>query len=101
MSNNLFLQGLTLEQLQELMRSTFREELSKVIPQQQDEKLLSPKEARKVWSPAVSLVTLDKWEKEGYLTAHWFGGRKFYRLSEILAAAKIIQPYKKPGGAHG
>jgi hypothetical protein len=95
--SNLFMQGLTLEQLQELMRSTFREELSKVIPQQQDEKLLSPKEARKIWQPAVSLVTLDKWEKEGHLKAHWYGGRKFYRLSEILAAAKVLQPYNRGG----
>ena len=95
----LYLQGLTVPQLQELIAATVRVELEKIKPSQDEEKLLSPKEARKVWQPAVSLVTLQKWESDGHLTAHWYGGRKFYRLSEILATAKVLQPYKRKGGA--
>lgn len=93
-----FLQGLSVHQLQALIADTVRSELQKVQPSQQEEKLLSPREARKVWQPAVSLVTLAKWEKEGHFKAHWYGGRKYYRLSEIIAAAKVLIPYKKKIG---
>lgn len=57
------------------------------------EALLSPEEARKVWQPAISKVTLHRWTKEGLVPSHRIGGRVYYKHSELVGAVKEIRPY--------
>jgi hypothetical protein len=81
------------EQLEQLIQRVLAKELSKLQPQEKEE-LLSPKLARQVWKPAISLVTLAAWTKQGLLTPHYFGKKVFYKRSEIIQAAKVLKPYK-------
>ncbi len=57
------------------------------------ESLLSPEEARKVWQPAISKVTLHRWTKDGLVPSHRIGGRVYYKHSELVGAVKEIRPY--------
>lgn len=90
-SGNVFLQGVSAEELYSAIRQIVREE---VAAQQPEEKLLSPAVARKLFSPPISLVTLDKWTKEGRLQAHYFGKKKYYKQSEIIANLETLVKYK-------
>ena len=89
----IILQGVTLDQLQDLIRNTVSQEVAKIAPVEKEE-LLSPKLARQVWQPAISLVTLNAWTKQGLLKPHYFGKKLFYKRSEIIAAAQVLLPYK-------
>jgi excisionase family DNA binding protein len=42
----------------------------------------------------ISLVTLDKWTKEGILPGYRMGGRKWYKESEILESLESIRAQK-------
>ena len=85
---------ISVEELTKIIDSVLQTRLNQFKPIE-EEKLLSPKEARKVWDPAISLVTLDKWCNDGLLKPHWYGGRKYFKRSEIIEAAKVLLPYKK------
>lgn len=58
------------------------------------ETLLSPEEARKLFNPAISKSTLNRWQKAGIVTRYIKGGRACYKESEILETAKTKQLYK-------
>lgn len=62
--------------------------------QQKSEKYLSPEEARKMFSPAISPSTLHRWQKKGFVKRHFIGRKVCYRLSEIQESVKTLQPYK-------
>lgn len=59
------------------------------------EKLISPKEACKIFQPNISRVTLDLWAKDGKLIRYDIGRRVFFKYSEIIEAAKTLKRYKK------
>jgi hypothetical protein len=62
--------------------------------QELGEKLLSPEEARKVFTPQISLPTLNRWTKAGHLKIYKIGGRTWYKYNELIEAAKELKPYK-------
>lgn len=93
MSEGLYLQGITPEQLKEMMRGVVAEEVAKVIPER-EEKLLSPADACKMFQPAISKSTLHNWTEKGLLQAHYLGGRKYYKQSEILSKLETLTRYK-------
>jgi hypothetical protein len=69
--------------------------VSKIISDsEKKEVLLSPEEARKLFNPAISKSTLNRWRKAGVVTRHIKGGRVFYKQSEILETAKTKKLYK-------
>ena len=72
-----------------------KEELKTHLPQELDEKLLSPEETRKVFDPPISKVTIINWTKAGKLTAHRIGGRVYYKRSEIIIAATMLKKYNR------
>lgn len=59
------------------------------------EKFLSPKETSKMFSPSVSVVTLDAWAEKGYLNKHYIGGRTYYKYSEVVEAVKKRKKYQR------
>lgn len=73
--------------------------VSKILKGDQEEKiqsmLLSPAEACKLFNPAISRVTLHKWTKQGLIPSHRIGGRVFYKVSELVQAAKPIRKYDR------
>ncbi len=92
-TNQILLNGITAEQLVDLFRPMIREEVQLVISQQ-EEKLISPAEACKLFKPAITKATLTSWTKQGFLQEHRIGGRVFYRQSEILASTITLGKYK-------
>ena len=62
---------------------------------QDDEKLISPAEACKIFEPSISLPTLATWTKNGQLISKKIGGRVFYSKKQILEAGKTLKRYKQ------
>lgn len=71
----------------------------KILKGDQEEKiqsmLLSPTEACKLFNPTISRVTLHKWTKQGLIPSHRIGGRVFYKVSELIEAARPIRKYDR------
>lgn len=62
---------------------------------QQEEELLSAKQAVKVFNPAISLITLHRWTKDGLIPRCRVRGRLWYKRSEIIAAAETLTKYDR------
>ena len=61
---------------------------------EQEEKLISPAEACKIFKPTITKATLALWSEKGWLQEHRIGGRVFYLQSEILASALKLGKYR-------
>lgn len=59
----------------------------------QQEKLLSPAEACKLFEPAISKVTLSKWTNDGLIPLQKIGGRVFYKHTDIIEAGTKLKRY--------
>lgn len=59
------------------------------------EKLLSPEETCKLFTPAISIPTLNSYYKKGYLEKYYLEGRTWYKYSEVMAALKSIKRYER------
>lgn len=92
-STQILLNGLSPDQLLDLLRPMIKEEMRRVISEQ-EERLLSPAESCKLFKPAITKATLASWTKQGFLQEHRIGGRVFYLQSEILASTKKLSKYK-------
>ncbi len=92
---NVILSPIPLIELESKLRDIVKEELKTHLPQELDEKLLSPEETRKVFDPPISKVTIINWTKAGKLTAHRIGGRVYYKRSEIIIAATMLKKYNR------
>lgn len=62
---------------------------------QEEEKLLSPLEACKIFQPQISRVTLHNWTQQGLIQKHQVGGRVFYKKSEVLSALTSLKKYSR------
>ena len=56
------------------------------------ERLLNRTKAAKLLG--ISMVTFDKWTKEGIVPGYRIGGRKFFKESEILENLEPIRVHK-------
>lgn len=92
-ANQILLNGITPNQLIELFRPMIREEVRLGLSEQ-EERLISPAEACRVFKPAITKATLTSWTKQGFLQEHRIGGRVYYRQSEMLASTLILGKYK-------
>jgi len=92
-SNQILLSGISPNQLVELLRPMIREEVRQVMAEQ-EEKLISPAEACKLFKPAITKATLTSWTEKGWLQLHRIGGRNYYLQSEILASTLKLGRYR-------
>lgn len=92
--NDIILTPVPVKDLMALFRSIVKEEMI-ANAKHEEEKLISGAEACKVFSPAISIVTLGKWVADGRIKSHRVGGRVYYRSSEIIEAATTIRKYSK------
>ncbi|MDU1905919.1 MAG: helix-turn-helix domain-containing protein [Dysgonomonas sp.] len=104
---NLYLQGISVEDLKSLIRKEVEEVLCKYVEFEgkrtsldkcQEDKssntLLSRKETAALLS--ISLPTLSDWTNKGVLKSYRIGGKVFYRDDEVKNALTEIKPkYKK------
>lgn len=89
---NILLSPIPLDRLIEQLRAIVKEEMS-TESKGKEEKLISPDQACKIFDPAISKTTLNKWEHAGYLKLYRIGGRTYFRHSEIIEAAKTFKKY--------
>ncbi|MFL5786652.1 MAG: hypothetical protein ACJ748_01250 [Flavisolibacter sp.] len=99
MNSNVILQGCSLEDLLNAFRPIIQEEVSRLLNEkkQSEEQLISPKEACKIFLPAISLSTLNNWTNEGLLPVHYIKGKKLYKKTEILARLTTLKKYNRNG----
>ena len=84
MAKEIYLNGMTADQLSKMIRESLRDELQQFRP-------AHPKTARRL---RISLVTLTDWVNHGKIRAHKIGGRVLFRDSDVEAALNRIVPIK-------
>jgi hypothetical protein len=82
-----------LEELVAQFQKVVKEEIAKKDQQAKLERLLSPEETRKIFSPPVSKVTLHHWAKQGRIKQHRIGSRVYYKYSEVLDSLVHLKKY--------
>jgi hypothetical protein len=87
MNNQIYLNGITVEQLAEALKPLLKSETTKES-QQLENDLLTRKEACKLLS--INLTTLWKHTKSGKLHNFGIGKRVFYNRKQLLDAVKPI-----------
>ena len=94
MAKEIYLNGMTADQLSEMIRESLRDELQRLRPihPKTDTKYFTRHEtARRL---RISLVTLTDWVNHGKICAHKIGGRVLFRDSDVEAALNRIVPIK-------
>lgn len=76
------------------IRSIVKDEIKAEALNDLQEKLLSPEETCKLFTPQITKPTLAAWTEAGHLTKYHLGGRVFYKYSEIMASLKTLARYK-------
>ncbi len=94
MAKEIYLNGMTADQLSEMIRESLRDELQRLRPVQPktDTKYLTRHET--ACRLRISLVTLTDWVNRGKICAHKIGGRVLFRDSDVEAALNRIVPIK-------
>lgn len=86
MEDNELIYSMTKEDLKATIRQCVRKELAGKYKKDVEEKLLSVDEVRHLFQPAISRMTINRWEKSGYIKAYQVLSKKFYKHSEVKAA---------------
>ncbi|MCU7550962.1 helix-turn-helix domain-containing protein [Chitinophagaceae bacterium LB-8] len=99
MSRNIILQGLTVNELENLIKKVVAEQrltevalLSKQVPSQKETTYLSRKQVSKKLN--LSLPTLAKYSSEGLIPSYRIGKRILYREDEVIKALEVVQTQK-------
>lgn len=93
--DNLIFFSIQRDDLKELVRETFKEELEIYKVKETADRLLSPEEACKVFNPAITKMTLRKWSADGLIPFKKLGSRVFYRHGDLISAGKSLKKYKR------
>jgi hypothetical protein len=91
--DNLVLSPVPLNDLLSQIRQIVKEELAAEQAVEIQEKLLSPKEACKVFKPAIGRMTLHNWTVEGKIKCTRMGRKVYYRLSDLLEGGLHLKKY--------
>jgi hypothetical protein len=84
-----------LQELRSFFQDIVRNEVRSKAAEDLQEKLLSPEETCKLFTPAISKPTLESYYEKGYLQKYYLEGRTWYKYSEVLAALKTIKKYSR------
>jgi len=90
MAQQLFLNGISLEDFETRIVNRFKSEIlatAPTAPKDSQEDFLTVKQVSKLLG--VSLVTIHKWKKDGKIKFHRFGTRIRFNRSEILNVEKF------------
>lgn len=92
--HGIFLSPISIDRLLQSLRQIIREEITAERSKEELEKLLSPAETCKMFSPPISKPTLAAWTRKGFLQDYRINGRVFYKMTEILSSLKTLKRYK-------
>lgn len=89
-SNQILLQGITLEQFQTVILHGMEERLKElvIIPDQKSVKFLTRAEVAELLS--ISLPTLHEWCKKKILNPYRMGNRVYFKMEEVEKSLKQI-----------
>jgi len=89
---NLFLQGLSSDELAKLIESAMTTVLKEAdfAKVNESEKLLTRTEAAKLLD--VDLSTLHSWVNKGKLKSYGLGSRRYFKMKDILEALILVNP---------
>jgi len=59
------------------------------------EKLLSPEQTCKLFTPAISKPTLESYTEKGYFKKYYLEGRTWFKYSEVMSALKTLKKYSR------
>ena len=93
--DNIVLASFDLNKFKEDLAVMVAQTVKAVKTEELQDKLLAPAEAVKLFQPAITKVTLTAWTNQGLLQDYRFGGRVYYKYSEIMEAGKSLKRYKK------
>lgn len=96
MESNIILSSITIDELVNKVTESVLAAIAENKNLELNQKLISPAETTALFSPKISLSSLNRWTKQGLLKQYRVGGRLYYRQSEVLEAAKELKQYKKP-----
>ncbi len=83
-----------LNQISDIVSKSVSDAVNTATKKNDDERLISAKEACELFQPAISRPTLLSWAKQGRIHPRHTGGKRvFYLKSEILEAAKVTKKY--------
>ncbi len=95
MGKEIYLSGMTADQLSEMIRDSVRDGMQTLAPSKpaSEPRYLTRQEtARRL---KVSLVTLTEWVNRGKVRAYKIGGRVLFRENEIEEALAQVVPRKR------
>src|SRR4051812_35411422 len=99
MSVAIIIQGLTMEEFSNSISVIISEKVTEAVRKVKEEdnleKLISPADACKLFSPNISKPTLEGYVKSGYFNKYHLGGRTWLKYSEIMSALKTIKRYQR------
>jgi hypothetical protein len=93
--DNIVLSPISLEALIQQIREVVKQELSAQKSADVPDRLLSPAEAVKLFSPAISTKSLSSWTKQGLVQSTKISRRVYYKHSDIIAAGVSLKKYKR------
>ncbi len=84
-----------IDQIVERTAERVAEKLKAAQQDQQSNKLLSPAEVCKLFTPNISVQTLHRWRKQGVIPEPEFIGRKTYwKYKDIISSTKSLKKFK-------
>lgn len=93
--DNLILSQIPLCDLIDELRKVIKEEVLSAQQQKNDERLLSPAEACKMFVPAITRPTLEKLVNDGKLKKHYIGTRVFFLYKDLVNATTTYKKYEQ------
>lgn len=94
MQNSVLFSPIPLDDLASEIRSIVRAEIIAQNQTELQERLLSPEEVRKLFTPKISRVTLSAWDREGRLSSYRIGGRVWYKYSDVMEALEKLERFR-------
>lgn len=85
----------SLQDIAPFIQGIVREEVRNKAHEELQERLLSPEETCKLFTPAISKPTLESYYEKGYFQKYYLEGRTWYKYSEVMAALKSIKKYSR------
>jgi hypothetical protein len=95
---NIFIEGISIDNFMEILSERLSEKVIAKVKSElktEAEVWLSPKQVTQLFSPPISLKTLDNWVKKGFLTKEKRGGRVCYSKLEITKKSISLKRYRK------
>lgn len=94
MENDILLSPIRMSDLVASLREIIKEELRAAQGAQEQDKLMSPADACKIFTPKISRGTLSNWTNDGLIPVQRIGGRLWYKHSDLLTAGSTLKRYK-------